>query len=78
MPYVRWGQIVSTSHSFIANSLILKNGLCEVICSKVCQGSVTRQWWDLRAMALRCKAFRLPQGGHIHPRRVQGEGPVGS
>ena len=21
------------------------------------------------------KAFRLPQGGHIHPRRVQGEGP---
>ena len=28
--------------------------------------------------ALRDKAFRLPQGGHIHPRRVQGEGPVGS
>ncbi|MGM9781827.1 MAG: hypothetical protein ACI3Y7_08245 [Candidatus Cryptobacteroides sp.] len=24
------------------------------------------------------KAFRLPEGGHIHPRRVQGEGPVGS
>ena len=28
--------------------------------------------------ALRDKAFRLPQGGHIHPRRVQGDGPVGS
>ena len=30
------------------------------------------------AAALRDKAFKLPQGGHIHPRRVQGEGPVGS
>ena len=27
------------------------------------------------AAALRDKAFKLPQGGHIHPRRVQGEGP---
>ena len=30
------------------------------------------------AAALWDKAFKLPQGGHIHPRRVQGEGPVGS